>query len=56
MMEFAKVYVRSIVAIVSMTAGLAYLATVHGTAVDANVVMAWFTASLACVIFDKPVE
>lgn len=52
--EVAKVYIRSIVAIVCMTTAImfgAYLAQVTET-----IWAAFITGVVACVLFDKPTE
>lgn len=48
MLEFAQVYVRSIVGIVSMTTAVGYLGLT-----DATLVGGYFAAVVACVLLDK---
>lgn len=51
MMEFAKIYIRSIVAIVSMTTAICYLAPT-----DPIILGAYMTAVVGCVLLDKGAE
>ena len=51
MMEFAQVYIRSIIGIASMSTVVAYLGLV-----DPIVVGGYMAAVVACVLLDKPVE
>jgi len=49
MMEFAEIYVRSIVGITALTTAVCYLGLI-----DPIVMGGYMTAVVACVLLDKP--
>lgn len=51
MMEFAKVYIRSITGIIATSAVVAYLGLV-----EPNILLAYFAAVVGMVLIDKPKE
>lgn len=54
MFDIAKIYLRSIVGVVTLTAGICYLGTVQ--TVSEPVLLAWLAAGAAMVVLDKPKE
>ncbi len=56
MMEFAKIYVRSITMIVSTTIGICYMAAAAPELLDPTTIGGWLAGCVAVAVFDKPVE